>query len=228
MSAAQRSWTGWGLLLAAVVMGGCTGLHAAEGDDGPLASLLAPAPWPAEATHHAPPLDADALALAIHDHVNAARAAHALPPLEWAEPLAGVAAAHSRDMAANRYFGHTGPAGTDADDRARAAGLATRARLGSYLVDGLGENLFLTHRFRAYWIQKAPGGTPRYTFEWKTLDEIAREAVDGWMESATHRANLLSPLYHTAGIAVVHAGNEALFVTQNLSCRPPARLAAAK
>lgn len=226
MGATHHYRAGWILLLAALTMGGCSGLKASAGGDDPLASLLGPAPWPAEATHHAPALDADALARAIHGHVNAIRAAHALPPLEWADPLAGIAAAHSRDMAAHGYFGHTSPAGTDADDRARAAGLATHARLGTYLVDGLGENLFLTHRFRAYWIQKAPGGTRRYTFEWKTLGEIAREAVDGWMQSATHRANLLSPLYRTAGIAVVHAGNEALFVTQNFSCRPSAQLAA--
>jgi uncharacterized protein YkwD len=45
----------------------------------------------------------------VHDLVNAHRARHALPPLQWDETLSGIARRHSEDMAAGRLaFGHAG------------------------------------------------------------------------------------------------------------------------
>lgn len=60
------------------------------------------------------------------DEINAARGQartcgdteyEAQPPLSWDSGLAGAAAAHSADMAANGFFSHTGTGGTSVGDR---------------------------------------------------------------------------------------------------------------
>jgi len=188
--------------------------------------LLAPASWPASATRNAPVLDPAALAQEIHIQVNAVRTRHGLTPLAWKDRLAEVALAHSRDMADHAYFGHTNRRGEDAGDRARQAGLSDRARVGAYVVEGVGENLFMTHHFRAYEVFTQADGQQTYLFEWKTQQEIAQEAVARWMQSPAHRANLLSPLYHGEAIGVGHSANEVLFITQNFTCQSDDPLAA--
>ena len=53
--------------------------------------------------------------------------------------------------------------------------------------------------------------------QWENLSfdaqRFARQAVDGWMASEGHRANILSPNYDRSGIGVVINGNAA-YVTQ--------------
>jgi uncharacterized protein YkwD len=69
----------------------------------------------------------------ILDGVNAARAEPRTcgtqqfppaPPLRWNPALGAAALAHSRDMAAQRYFSHTGKNGKMVDTRAQRAGYA--------------------------------------------------------------------------------------------------------
>lgn len=176
----------------------------------PLDALLGAAPWPASAVAEAPSFDADALARAVHDAVNAVREQHGYAPLAWSEPLAEVAHAHSADMARRRYFAHVDPQGRDAHARARAAGLSPGAGYA-----GVGENLFLTHRYHAYRVASTAEGR-RYVFDWKTAEELARETVAAWMESRAHRHNLLTSAYHRHAVGVVLADNQAVFVTHNL------------
>lgn len=68
---------------------------------------------------------------AILDEVNAARASARrcgnqhfppAPPLSWNPALGQAALGHSRDMAARRYFSHTGKDGSKAAERAQRAG----------------------------------------------------------------------------------------------------------
>jgi uncharacterized protein YkwD len=224
------------LFLTVFLLGGCAASRGPSGPSAdeavmgsapkdPLEALLAPAPWPASATQDAPALDLDALAQTTHAYVNAVRAEHDLPALSWAEPLVAIARAHSQDMAINAYFGHTNGAGEDATARAQRAGLPCQQVAGTYLLEGIGENLFLTHRYAEYRAGRDASGQPVYTFTWKEADEIARQAVAGWMQSRTHRANLLSPLYRAEAIGIVLAGNAALFVTQNFTFEPGPRIA---
>ena len=213
-------------ILLAVLASGCLATGPTHEQDAGLQALLAPPAWPEGATHHAPRLQPEALALRIHERVNEVREAHGLRPLAWAGPLAEVARAHSRDMATAAYFGHINLRGEDPTDRAQEAGYASRVQVGSYIIEGIGENLFLTHHFHEYRIHYAPDGTPRYSFTWKTADEIAREAVDSWLNSATHRANVLSPFYRAEAIGVVQGTNEALYITQNFSCQTDGLVAA--
>lgn len=192
-------------LLLVLLLSACGTLHApaGEAEDAALAHLLAPPAWPAEATQDAPRLDVDALRDALRAEIDAARRAHGLPALEWDGRLERIASAHSADMAENDYFGHVNLRGETPTDRAQA---------------GVGENLYATHRYAEYAVETTPDGT-RWAFEWKDERQIAREAVEGWLASRTHRANLLSPLYRAGAVGVALDDNEALFITQNLAAR---------
>ena len=59
----------------------------------------------------------------VFELTNAERANHDLPPLIWCDRLADAARAHSRDMAINNYFSHTGFDGSGAGDRIIRAGI---------------------------------------------------------------------------------------------------------
>ena len=148
-----------------------------------------------------------------------------MPRLAWAGDLAQLATAHSRDMARRPFFGHTNPRGLAPADCVREAGLCVIAEAGHFLLDGVGENLLLTHRYTAYYVVDLPDGTRHFEFEWKSVADLAEEAVTLWMSSHAHRQNLLSPLYRAAGIGIVHTDHETLFVTQNLAVLPPERIA---
>jgi uncharacterized protein YkwD len=57
--------------------------------------------------------------------VNKSRAEHGLAPLEPCRPLANAALAHSEDMAAHNFLGHTGSDGSQPWDRAIRHGYAS-------------------------------------------------------------------------------------------------------
>lgn len=59
--------------------------------------------------------------------VNQERTSRGLKPLTWAEDLANVARAHSRDMINRNFFSHTNPDGQSPFDRIKANGISYRA-----------------------------------------------------------------------------------------------------
>ncbi len=213
-------------LLWIVALAGCRSVPYAGspyGSGDVMASLLQPDPAFMESS--APSVSPDRLALAVHREVNAVRTGRGLPELIWSESLEDVARRHSEDMARNRYFGHINRRGEDASERASRAFIATTARLDDTIVEGVGENLFLTHRYASYTTATLADGTKQTRYEWKTTEELARQAVAAWMDSPEHRANLLSSLYTVQGIGIATGDSGALFVTQNLLCRPEHRIA---
>ena len=109
--------------------------------------------------------------------VNRAREKRGLAPLRDNPELRRSATRHSADMVARRYFGHEGPLGGTATERAARCGYL--ARLGTYSI---GENIGggVGRRF----------GSPAAVYR-------------AWMEIASHRANILSPGFHDFGIGVV-------------------------
>ena len=163
----------------------------------------------------APSIDPLALEREVHVIVNKVRREHGLSPLRWNERLAGLARTHSQDMAKHRFFSHVNHRGEDVNRRAADAGISCRKQRGNYILEGLGENLFETSRYATYQRVFGEGGE-RLLLEWKTQQRIARDAVNGWLQSPPHRANLLSPDYETQGIGVAHSEEEELIVTQNL------------
>ena len=72
----------------------------------------------------------------LHQRVNAYRLAAGCEVLQWHEPTARVAEAHSRDMATRDYFDHLTPEGTDLSRRLLTGGVSWRG--------SIAENIALT------------------------------------------------------------------------------------
>jgi uncharacterized protein YkwD len=106
---------------------------------------------------------------------NQIRAEHDLPPLRENKRLRKAAVRHSRDMVADRFFEHTTPDGITMVDRilrAKYVGEDDGWALGENLAWGTGSL-----------------GTPR-------------GAVDAWMDSPGHRANILKKAYRELGVGI--------------------------
>lgn len=170
---------------------------------------------PGAISDQAPSLDLEELEYLIHEASNEARRLKGLRSLVWSDTIAYVARGHSLDMATHGYFSHVNKKGDSATERAAAAGLARLHRAGNIVLEGLGENLFATHRYSEYTVH-AFDEAQSYDVTWKTEKEIAAEAISAWLESPGHRMNLLSPTYRREGIGVALGTNGTLFVTQNL------------
>jgi uncharacterized protein YkwD len=105
--------------------------------------------------------------------LNAERARHGLPRLKLNKKLSAAARRHARDMVRRDYFAHDSLGGGTFVDRIRESGYLKGA--GSWSV---GENL-----------------------AWGSHDRAAPRAITAmWMDSAGHRANILSSSFREIGI----------------------------
>jgi uncharacterized protein YkwD len=159
------------------------------------AALLAPAgslaearksrtaPAPAQVTQDCPDADLEPAAdnlrriraaiLCLHNQI---RAQNDLPALRENKRLRKAALGHSRNMVAKRFFEHTTPTGVTMVDRILKARYVREDQGWS-----LGENLA--------W------GTGSYA--------TPRGALQAWMESPGHRANVLKRSYRELGVGAV-------------------------
>jgi uncharacterized protein YkwD len=115
----------------------------------------------------------EAVRAAVLCLLNEERARHGLPALARNPTLELASQRHSADMVARDYFEHETPDGIDPASRMFAAGYPRAGHL-------LGENL--------YW-----GGQ---------IAPVPIDAVDAWLESPGHRANLLRPEFTDVGVGV--------------------------
>ena len=109
--------------------------------------------------------------------LNAQRRAHGLRALKLDGKLGRAAAGHARDMVAKRYFDHDSKSGASFGTRIKRSGWTHSRR--SYAI---GENIG--------W-----GGGALST---------PRAMVRGWMNSAGHRANILSGRFRMIGIGIAN------------------------
>ena len=117
----------------------------------------------------------DQAADAITCLVNAERTTRGLKALKRDADLAQAARGHSRDMARNNYFDHTGRDGDSVGDRIRKAGYGKPG--GGWSG---GENL-----------------------GWGTGDRATPNAlVDAWLASPGHRENMLKGSFRELGVGV--------------------------
>lgn len=163
----------------------------------------------------APHLDEQALARSIHTYVNRTRTERGLPSLRWNTALARIARDHSAAMASQNFFGHVNQQGQDPTARARQAGFECMKQEGDRVYTGVAENLYMTTQYSRWRDTVGPDGERTRTYDWKSIDQIARETVDGWMNSPGHRANLLNPIYDSQGIGVAVAADRDIFITEN-------------
>ena len=124
--------------------------------------------------------------------LNAERARHGLPRLKLNKKLSAAGRRHSRDMVRRDYFAHDTLGGGTFVDRIRRSGYLRGA--GSWSV---GENL-----------------------AWGSHQRSAPRAITAmWMDSAGHRANILSPAFREVGIGFAigapgASGPAATYVTE--------------
>jgi uncharacterized protein YkwD len=111
--------------------------------------------------------------------VNSVRAQHHLQSLVVSPQLAGAAAEHSRSMATAGFFTHE-----SADGSAFWKRIQRYYSASGFHFWSVGENLV-----------------------WTSPDLTAKQAVEMWMKSPPHRANLLSTRWHQIGLAAVHSEN---------------------
>ena len=122
-----------------------------------------------------------------------------------------IAYGHSADMAARGYFAHDTPEGLDPSARGQRAGYECRKDYGSYYTTGLAENIFQSHTYSSY---MTAGVTSSYTWL-EDEEELARQMMDGWMDSPGHKRNILDPQYDRIGVGVQISPDEQVFATQN-------------
>ena len=109
--------------------------------------------------------------------LNAIRAAHGLVPLKLNATLSAAARGHSAEMLTDGYFAHNSFDGAPFWKRLNA--YYTRATTGYWSV---GENLL-----------------------YSSPDVDATRALQLWMASPEHRANILTPRWRQIGISALHA-----------------------
>jgi uncharacterized protein YkwD len=139
------------------------------------AVLAALLPAQASPSSHGSAASLASLESAVLVRLNEIRAAHGLAPLRLSRDLSAAAGAHSGEMLANGYFSHDSADGSSFSGRVRRYYAPPRA--GSWSV---GENLL-----------------------WATGTIDAGRALDLWMASPGHRANILSPRWREIGIAAL-------------------------
>jgi uncharacterized protein YkwD len=134
--------------------------------------------------HAALAMTASSLERHAFELINAERAKNGEAPLVWDAELCRMAELHSQHMAEQNFFGHVGPDGMNMEHRARSMGL-----------DGwrvLGENIAYNRGF----------------------DDPAAFAVQRWMNSDGHRANILNAKFNRSGVGVVRTAEGRVYLTQ--------------
>ena len=131
--------------------------------------------------------------------INDLRRTHGLVPLRLSTKLSLAAHQHSSEMAGRGYFSHSSADGSRFDRR-----IARFYPMGRYRYWSVGENLL-----------------------WSSPDVDARGALQMWMNSPEHRANLLTARWRQIGLSAIHSasapgtygGREVTIVTSDFGIR---------
>lgn len=122
--------------------------------------------------------------LRAFEQTNLVRIKNGLPPFIWDAEIGRMARNHSENMSRLNFFSHVTPGGLRLRDRARAAGILR------YSV--LGENIAYNQGY----------------------EDPAALAVERWMLSAKHRANILSSEFRAMAIGSYVAPDGSVYLTQ--------------
>ena len=109
------------------------------------------------------------------DLLNKRRVENGLEPIVWNDEVAKIARIHSQNMAKNNFFSHQGLDGLMVNDRADSNGLRNWRRIGENIAYNRG------------------------------YDDPVEFAVLRWMQSQSHRENLLSNKWKETGVGVAIA-----------------------
>ena len=127
---------------------------------------------------------ATAIERIVFELTNLERVENGLLPLAWDNELCRLARQHSEDMGGRGYFDHETPEGLFPKDRARAAGLR------GFRV--IAENIAYN----------------------KGYENPGAYAVQRWMKSSGHRANILFSSFQYSAIGSYVASDGSVYLTQ--------------
>ena len=167
--------------------------------------------------HLRPTIDISKLELKIHDLTNIERQKMYLSLLSFNTEIRDIARGHSKDMSVRNFFAHETPDGKSPVDRAVSANFQLDNRSWFKKIDSIqwqfGENIYQTTLYDSvYVIDNIPTD-----YHWKDLEKIAKQTVDGWMNSKEHRDNIVSSLWKKEGIGVYISNDDKVFITQNFN-----------
>jgi len=164
-------------------------------------------------TEGAPYINPQTLERRIHDLINKRRQENGLSSLTFDPFLANIARSHSWDMVTRNFFDNKNPDGQGPKERGDAAGYPCVKVMDPFIYSGIAENLYQGNRASSYYTNSAG---EIVSYDWRTLDEIAEAAVNGWMNSPdANQQNLLSSYFTYEGIGVAFAPDDKVYITQN-------------
>lgn len=120
----------------------------------------------------------------VFELINNERADNNLPELDWSDEVAEIARLHSENMANFKFFSHKDLDGWMVNDRADALGISKWRAIGENIAFNRGYN------------------------------NPAESAVGRWMQSASHRENLLSDRWKESGIGIAIAEDGTYYFTE--------------
>jgi uncharacterized protein YkwD len=186
------------LPLAIVICGVSHTVLAQEAKPRPVARLVSSGPINTAPKRLSPPVtpstsptlrEANAIERRAFEQTNEVRVKNGLPALAWDADVCRMARIHSENMSRENYFSHTTPDGQRLRDRIRVVGIA------QFRV--LAENIAYNQGY------EDPGAL----------------AVERWMLSPKHRANILSPEFQAMAIGSFVAADGSVFLTQTFITR---------
>ena len=157
-----------------------------------------------------PEFSASKIESLVFQYTNEERNKHGKSSLTNDARLASIARGHSYDMGNRGFFDHDTPEGLEPTDRANNAGHSCRKDYGSYYTIGIAENIAQHWLYTSY---MTIGIKSSYT--WHSEESLAREIVDGWMNSPGHRENILDSDYDRLGVGISITKDDAVYATQN-------------
>lgn len=123
------------------------------------------------------------------EQTNLVRAKNGLPPFVWDSDICRMARIHSEAMSRRGFFSHITPEGMKLADRTRGAGILQ--------FSVVGENIAYSQGY----------------------DDPGAFAVERWMLSSKHRANILSPEFRAMAIGSFVAPDGSVYLTQTFITR---------
>ncbi|HET6979121.1 MAG TPA: CAP domain-containing protein [Pyrinomonadaceae bacterium] len=135
------------------------------------------------------PLEPNDIEKRAFEQTNIVRVKNGLAPLVWDADVCRMARIHSESMSRQGYFSHVTPDGLRLRERARIVGI--------YQYAVLGENIAYNQGY----------------------DDPGAFAVERWMQSEKHRANILSSEFRAMAIGSFVAPDGSVYLTQTFITR---------
>jgi uncharacterized protein YkwD len=177
--------------LAALILGiACQSVLGQEAKPQPVARLITSiTPVTRVSMAASAPVEPNDIERRAFEQTNAARIQHGLPPFTWDSDVCRMARIHSEKMSRQGFLSHVTPDGLGLRDRIRAVGIE------KFIV--LGENIAYNQGY----------------------DDPGAFAVERWMLSFKHRANILSPEFRAMAIGSFVAADGSVYLTQTFITR---------